>query len=35
MDALGAHVSIFSVGGAPMNQETESFLRKIHFPITT
>ncbi len=34
MDAFGGNVSIFIVGGAPMNQETESFLRKIHFPIT-
>ncbi len=34
MDAFGGNVSIFVVGGAPMNQETESFLMKIHFPIT-
>jgi len=34
MDAFGGNVSIFIVGGAPMNQETESFLRKIKFPIT-
>ena len=34
MDAFGGNVSIFIVGGAPMNQETESFLRRIHFPIT-
>ena len=34
MDAFGGNVSIFIVGGAPMNQETESFLMKIHFPIT-
>ena len=34
MDAFGGNVSIFIVGGAPMNQETESFLMKIKFPIT-
>lgn len=34
MDAFGGNVQIFIVGGAPMNQETESFLMKIHFPIT-
>ena len=34
MDAFGGNVAIFIVGGAPMNQETESFLMKIHFPIT-
>ncbi len=34
MDAFGGCVSIFIVGGAPMNQETEAFLLKIHFPIT-
>ncbi len=34
MDAFGGSVSIFIVGGAPMNQETEAFLMKIHFPIT-
>lgn len=34
MDAFGGNVSIFIVGGAPMNQETESFLMKIRFPIT-
>jgi len=33
MDAFGGNVTIFIVG-APMNQETESFLMKIHFPIT-
>ena len=32
MDAFGGNVGIFIVGGAPMNQETESFL--IKFPIT-
>ncbi len=34
LDAFGGEVSIFIVGGAPMNQETESFLMKIHFPLT-
>lgn len=34
MDAFGGNVVIFIVGGAPMNQETESFLMKIKFPIT-
>ncbi|MBS4764919.1 AMP-binding protein [Alistipes sp. kh20] len=34
MDAFGGNVGIFIVGGAPMNQETESFLMKIRFPIT-
>ena len=34
MDAFGGNVGIFIVGGAPMNQETESFLMKIKLPIT-
>lgn len=34
MDAFGGEVTLFIVGGAPMNQETESFLLKIKFPIT-
>lgn len=34
MDAFGANVNIFVLGGAPMNQETEAFLMKIRFPIT-
>ncbi len=34
MTSFGGEVAIFIVGGAPMNQETESFLRKIGFPIT-
>ena len=34
MSAFGGNVMIFIVGGAPMNQETESFLMKINFPIT-
>ncbi|MFR9524508.1 MAG: AMP-binding protein [Rikenellaceae bacterium] len=34
LDAFGGQVSIFIVGGAPMNQESEAFLMKIGFPIT-
>ncbi len=34
LDAFGGEVSIFIVGGAPMNQETERFLVQIHFPLT-
>ena len=34
MDTFGGACSIFIVGGAPMNQETEAFLRKINFPLT-
>ena len=34
IDSFGGEVVIFIVGGAPMNQETESFLRKIDFPLT-
>ncbi|WP_300749712.1 AMP-binding protein [uncultured Alistipes sp.] len=34
MEAFGSEVVIFIVGGAPMNQETEAFLKKIKFPIT-
>ncbi len=34
MDTFGGHCNIFIVGGAPMNQETETFLRKINFPLT-
>ncbi len=34
LDAFGGEVYLFIVGGAPMNQETESFLMKIGFPIT-
>ncbi|MBQ5726416.1 MAG: AMP-binding protein [Alistipes sp.] len=34
MASFGGEVGIFIVGGAPMNQETESFLRKIGFPLT-
>ncbi|MFR9650477.1 MAG: AMP-binding protein [Rikenellaceae bacterium] len=34
MSAFGGAVEVFIVGGAPMNQETESFLLRIGFPIT-
>ena len=34
MDTFGGQCNIFIVGGAPMNQETEAFLRKINFPLT-
>ncbi len=34
MDAFGGKVTIFIVGGAPINAETEAFLMKIGFPIT-
>ena len=34
MESFGGEAQIFIVGGAPMNQETEAFLRKINFPIT-
>ena len=32
--SFGGEAKIFIVGGAPMNQETEAFLRKINFPLT-
>ncbi len=34
MESFGGETQIFIVGGAPMNQETESFLRMINFPLT-
>ena len=34
MESFGGEAKIFIVGGAPMNQETEAFLRKINFPLT-
>ena len=34
MASFGGETQIFIVGGAAMNQETESFLRKINFPLT-
>ncbi len=33
MGTFGGEVGAFIIGGAPMNQETEAFLRKIGFPI--
>lgn len=34
MASFGGEAQIFIVGGAPINQETEAFLRKINFPLT-
>lgn len=34
MEAFGDALELFIVGGAPINMETESFLHKIHFPVT-
>ncbi|MBR3911465.1 MAG: AMP-binding protein, partial [Alistipes sp.] len=34
LEAFGGEAKIFIVGGAPMNQETEAFLRQINFPLT-
>ena len=34
LDTFGGYCELFIVGGAPMNQETETFLRKINFPLT-
>ena len=34
MESFGGEAKIFIVGGAPINQETEAFLRKINFPLT-
>ena len=34
MEQFGGCIEIFIVGGAALNQETESFLQKIKFPIT-
>ncbi|MBQ6881474.1 MAG: AMP-binding protein [Alistipes sp.] len=34
MTSFGGACQLFIVGGAPMNQETEAFLRKINFPLT-
>lgn len=34
IESFGGNLILFIVGGAPMNQETEAFLRKIHFPLS-
>ena len=34
MESFGGEAQIFIVGGAPINHETESFLRQINFPLT-
>ena len=34
LESFGGEAKIFIVGGAPINQETEAFLRKINFPLT-
>lgn len=34
MNSFGGALKVFIVGGAPMNQETEAFLRKIDFPLS-
>ena len=33
MQSFGGNLEMFIVGGAPMNRETEAFLKSIHFPI--
>ena len=33
LDSFGGNVELFIIGGAPINQETESFLKSIHFPL--
>ncbi len=33
MASFGGNLEMFIVGGAPMNRETETFLKSIHFPI--
>ena len=33
LDSFGGNVELFIIGGAPINQETEAFLKSIHFPI--
>ena len=34
LESFGGEAKIFIVGGAPINMETEAFLRKINFPLT-
>ncbi|MBR0340509.1 MAG: AMP-binding protein [Alistipes sp.] len=33
LESFGGNLEMFIVGGAPMNGETEAFLKSIHFPI--
>ena len=33
LNSFGGNVELFIIGGAPINKETESFLKSIHFPI--
>ena len=33
LESFGGNLEMFIVGGAPMNHETEAFLKSIHFPI--
>ena len=33
LESFGGNLEMFIVGGAPMNRETEAFLKSIHFPI--
>ena len=33
LQSFGGNLEMFIVGGAPMNHETEAFLKSIHFPI--
>ena len=33
LESFGGNLEMFIVGGAPMNRETETFLKSIHFPI--
>ncbi len=33
LQSFGGNLEMFIVGGAPMNRETEAFLKSIHFPI--
>ncbi len=33
LDSFGGNVELFIIGGAPINKETEAFLKSIHFPI--
>ena len=34
LESFGGEAKIFIIGGAPINMETEAFLRKINFPLT-